>query len=85
MDKVKVESCEREVKAAGIIVAALAAVMLASLSGCIKKIVSGDTTIDFITGADFSVGFNGVDTVQNERGIKPGEGYRSTSKEEVKY
>lgn len=31
---------------------------------------SGNTRIDFITGADFTIGANGIDNVNNNRGIK---------------
>lgn len=37
----------------------------------IKDIESGDTTIHFITGGDVSASLNGVDTVDNNRGINP--------------
>jgi hypothetical protein len=35
----------------------------------VKSYQSGDTRIDFITGVDFGIGMNGVDTVSNSRGI----------------
>lgn len=42
------------------------------LSGCVKHIeTSGGTKIDFLTGADFHVGLNGIDTVKDERSVKP--------------
>lgn len=47
------------------------------LSGCvplvtgIKEYKSGDTTISFITGFDTSASLNGIDTVDNQRGIRP--------------
>lgn len=46
------------------------------LTGCgvltgIKRIQSGDTTIEFATGIDFSASANGIDTVNNQRGIRP--------------
>ncbi len=48
-----------------------------TFAGCVpailgvKRYQSGTTTIDFITGADITVGANGIDTVENNRGIKP--------------
>lgn len=46
-------------------------------SGCaaplllgVKSYQSGDTRIDFITGADFTVGANGIDSVRDTRGIE---------------
>lgn len=49
------------------------------LSGCIplvtgiKEYKSGSTTISFITGFDTQASLNGIDTVNNQRGIKPNE------------
>jgi hypothetical protein len=49
-----------------------------ALQGCvplvtgIKEYKSGDTTISFITGFDTSASLNGIDTVDNQRGIRPG-------------
>lgn len=37
----------------------------------IKEYKSGETTISFITGFDTSASLNGIDTVDNQRGIKP--------------
>lgn len=55
---------------------ALALICL-SLSSCaaplllgVKSYKSGDTQIDFITGADFTVGANGLNQVDNRRGIR---------------
>ena len=52
------------------------------LSGCvplitgIKEYKSGDTKISFISGFDVSAAANGIDTVDNNRGIKPStDGY----------
>jgi len=49
-----------------------------STTGCagplllgLKSYQSGETRLDFITGADFTVGANGVDSVNNNRGIRP--------------
>jgi len=39
----------------------------------VKSYESGDTRIEFITGADFTVGANGIDNVSNNRGIKAKE------------
>lgn len=57
---------------------------LLSLSSCafplllgVKSYQSGDTRIDFITGADITMGANGVDTINNNRGIVPGSGARN--------
>lgn len=57
---------------------------LLSLSSCafplllgVKSYQSGETRIDFITGADLTVGANGVDTINNNRGIVPGNGARN--------
>lgn len=61
----------------------LLALSLLSLSSCafplllgVKSYQSGETRIDFITGADLTVGANGVDTINNNRGIVPGSGAR---------
>lgn len=50
------------------------------LSGCavplllgVKEYKDGDMHVKFITGADFTVGANGTDTVDNRRGISPKE------------
>ncbi len=48
--------------------------ILISLQGCsailgVKEYRSGDTVIKFVTGADISLGANGIDTVDNNRGI----------------
>ena len=49
------------------------AVLVLTSTGCVKRIkTAGGTEIDFVTGADISFGLNGVDTVNNNRGIKPG-------------
>lgn len=56
------------------------------LTGCavpallgVKTYQSGDTRVEFITGVDFGFGMNGVDNVNNNRGISP-EGGISSSK-----
>lgn len=60
-----------QVVAAGVL-AGLLFVCLEVLTGCVKHIeTSGGTKIDFVTGLDVGASLNGVDTVQNERGIKP--------------
>ncbi len=53
---------------------------LALLSGCIplvtgiKKHTHSDGSVtEFITGADFTIGANGLDSVNNNRGIEPGK------------
>lgn len=44
------------------------------LNGCVKSIeTSGGTKINFITGWDLHAGMNGVDRVEDQRGIKPTE------------
>jgi hypothetical protein len=55
-----------------------------SITGCavpallgVKSYQSGDTRVEFITGVDFGFGMNGVDKVDNNRGISP-EGGMST-------
>lgn len=55
--------------------------LIISLEACafplllgVKSYQSGDTKIDFITGGDFTMGANGVDTINNTRGIAPGYG-----------
>lgn len=46
----------------------------AFVQGCVKRIeTSGGTKIDFITGFDVGASLNGIDTVQNQRGIKPAD------------
>jgi len=57
---------------------ALFCFLFLAASGCagpllagVKSYQSGDTRIEFITGADFTVGANGVDSVNNNRGIRP--------------
>lgn len=57
--------------------------VISSLTGCaaplllgMKTYRSGDTRIDFITGADLGLSVNGIDHVDNRRGI--------TSEEEAK-
>jgi uncharacterized protein YceK len=60
------------------------------LSGCasiigIKEYQSGDTRISFVTGYDVGAAFNGVDTVDNNRGIKPGAGYVNTATKKGAY
>lgn len=46
------------------------------LSGCVKRIhTAGGTDIEFATGFDVGASANAVDTVDNNRGIKPGAGY----------
>lgn len=47
---------------------------------------AGGTKIDFITGADFTVGANGVDTVRDSRGIMPEGGFEQQQPQQpVKY
>lgn len=60
-------------------------VILLSQQGCvplitgIKEYKSGDTKISFISGFDVSAAANGIDTVDNNRGIKPStDGYTSS-------
>lgn len=76
----KVISCEKEIRGFGLLVVAAAALVVSCTSGCVpallgvKRIQSGDTTVEFITGADVTVGANGVDSVNNNRGIDPSGG-----------
>lgn len=58
----------------------LAVVVAIMLSGCaipallgVKSYQSGDTRIEFITGVDVGLGMNGIDAVNNTRGITPSE------------
>lgn len=59
--------------------------IVTSLSGCaipmltgVKEIrTAGGTEIKFITGGDFRIGANGVDTVEDRRGIAPASGYKA--------
>lgn len=63
-----------------------AIVLLLTQSGCvplitgIKEYKSGDTKISFISGFDVSAAANGIDTVDNQRGIKPSTNGYSSSK-----
>ena len=58
---------------------------LINTTGCIPLVTgvkeyrtASGTTISFITGADFKVGANGVDDVNDQRGIKPtSAGYKT--------
>jgi len=76
----------------GLILGMCAWVLIGSLmAGCavplllgVKSYKSGDTEVQFITGADFTIGANGVDTVDNARGIKPGRGANREKVEAVK-
>lgn len=76
MEKKKVvETCEGDVIGTMIGAIVLMGVVI-WLSGCsallgIKSYQSGDTRIDFVTGADFSIGANGIDRVDDRRGIDP--------------
>jgi hypothetical protein len=45
----------------------------------VKSYQSGDTRIDFITGVDLGIGMNGVDTVNNSRGITADGGRRENA------
>lgn len=69
---------------AGLIVA------LQFLTGCaavlgIKEYQGSDgSRMVFVTGADFRIGANGVDTVDDSRGIKPGVGY-AAAREQGRY
>ena len=86
----KVESVESNIRAVGVGVAVAAAVICSALSGCavpallgVKSYQSGDTRIEFITGVDFGIGMNGIDQVQNSRGIKPEQ--KQATKVDAKY
>lgn len=74
----KVESVNDEVKVVSIGLSIAVAVACFLLQGCavpmllgVKSYQSGDTKIDFITGADLTLGMNGIDSVANSRGIEP--------------
>jgi len=61
---------------------ALVLLLMVFSSGCaaplllgVKTYQSGDTRIDFITGADFNIGANGIDSDDDRRGIAPEGGY----------
>ena len=51
----------------------LCAYLVFGTIGCVKRYHSGPqgTTIDFATGFDVGAQLNGIDTVQDSRGIKP--------------
>lgn len=78
-----------------VIFAVCSVVVVSALSGCavpailgVKSYQSGDTKIEFITGVDFGFGMNGVDTVNNNRGISTDGGARrgsSDAKENGRY
>ncbi len=53
----------------------LLALFVLVCSGCIKRYRSTDkeTVIDFATGIDFGFSASGTDTLDNRRGIEPGE------------
>jgi hypothetical protein len=59
---------------------------MASVLG-IKDYDSGPqgTHINFITGADFNFGLNGVDTVDHDRGIKPSPSRLVPARDEKRY
>lgn len=48
---------------------------------------AGGTEVNFITGADFTVGANGIDTVRDSRGIAPQGGFEQSapSQQPLKY
>jgi hypothetical protein len=58
--------------------------VVSALSGCavplllgVKEVrTAGGTEVKFITGGDFRIGANGIDTVEDNRGIRPGGGAR---------
>jgi hypothetical protein len=64
----------------------LTVISVSFLSGCavpallgVKSYQSGDTRIDFITGMDVGIGMNGIDTVNNNRGISQEGGFQRSS------
>lgn len=74
----QVDSVEKEVRSVGVGAAVLVAVLCSALQGCavpallgVKSYQSGDTRIEFITGADIGFSMNGIDQVNNSRGIAP--------------
>lgn len=72
-----VPSCEQECKAGAVIAAILLGLIALNTTGCVPAVLgiktyqSGDTRIDFVTGWDASASVNGIDTVNNKRGIAP--------------
>lgn len=74
----KVDTVENETRAVGLVIALVFGLVCAATQGCavpallgVKSYQSGDTKIEFITGVDFGIGMNGIDQVQNSRGIAP--------------
>jgi hypothetical protein len=64
----------------------LIVISVSLFSGCaipallgVKSYQSGDTKIDFITGMDVGFGMNGIDTVNNNRGISQEGGFQRSS------
>lgn len=62
-----------------------------TVSGCalpallgVKSYASGDTRVEFITGVDFGFGMNGIDTVNNNRGISQEGGLKRSSESDRK-
>lgn len=56
----------------------IAVAVAVTVSGCAAPLLLGvksyetkNSRTEFITGADFTFGLNGTDTVDNKRGIKP--------------
>lgn len=84
MNTQKVDS-KREETAGGVMGAIIVGVIAFNLAfgtGCIKRYRSTDTEteIEFATGIDFGFSASGTDTLNNNRGIQPGE-YRSGKKQ----
>lgn len=76
-------STSSDLATAGVFISILLAIIL-SQTGCaipaltgLKSIrTSGGTEISFMTGTDFHVGMNGVDRVEDKRGIAPTVGLK---------
>lgn len=89
----QVDSVRNEVKAISILAAVIIAMACSALQGCavpallgVKSYQSGDTRIEFITGADIGFSMNGVDSVSNSRGISPEGGAQTKARKvEAKY
>lgn len=72
----QVESCESAVKAIGVVVMVIAALVM---SGCGSvfgvrefEVWDGGPRWEFMEGIDFHIGANGIDHVENQRGVTRG-------------
>jgi len=76
--KRKVDSCDGDVKAIGVVTAFVAAFIVATLSGCGSlfgvrefEVWEGGPKWEFMEGQDFHIGMNGIDNVRDQRGVGP--------------